>query len=587
MSKQDKKKLQFPFRRAVVLTAFSVFALSLGYRIVDLHVLRKDFLQDEGNARAVRVVDTVAHRGMILDRNGEPLAISTPVDSVWANPKKLVTVRDRWPELAKAVGMKPRKLERLLASKAKREFVYLGRRIHPDRAARIMSLQIPGVSLQREYRRFYPTGEVSGHLLGFTDIDDIGQEGIELAYQDYLQGKNGSKRVLKDLYGQVIEDIESIRVAEPGKDLYLSIDRRLQYLAYRELKAAVKKHNARSGSAVLLDVQTGEVLAIVNQPSFNPNSRKGLTGDRYRNRAVTDVFEPGSTIKPFTVAAALTTGLFTPDSPIETGPGTMKIGRNMVRDTKNYGSIDVRKVIQKSSNVGASKLALAIPAETFWEVLNKAGFGNPTLSGIPGEAAGILTLASKWRDIERATLSFGYGLSATPLQLAQAYSVFATNGKLQRVTFQRQDSESTREQDVVQVMPATVALQVRNMLELAVRPGGTGTRAQIQGYRVAGKTGTVHKLGQSGYEEDSYLSVFAGLAPASQPRLIMVVMIDEPRSGEYYGGIVAGPVFANVMAGALRLLNVPPDDLESLRPRMAATETDVLATLQTSHGEGQ
>ena len=584
MKKQTDKQLNYPVRSALVAFGFAAFAVLLAYRIVDLHVLRKDFLQDEGDARSIRVVETVAHRGMILDRNGEPLAISTPVDSVWANPQKLVTTRDRWPALAHALGMKTNQLEQILAGKANREFVYLKRQIHPDRAQQILSMHLPGVSLRREYRRYYPAGEVCGHLLGFTNIDDVGQEGVELEYQDWLQGKNGSKRVLKDLYGQTIEDIESIKVAEPGKDLYLSIDRRLQYLAYRELKAAVQKHNARSGSAVLLDVNTGEVLAIVNQPSFNPNNRRGLTGNRYRNRAVTDVFEPGSTIKPFTVAAALKSGLFTPDSMIETGPGTMKIGHNLVRDTHNHGTIDVRRVIQKSSNIGASKLALAIPPEAFWQVLNDAGFGNITDSGLPGESSGILTLPRHWREFERATLSFGYGLSTTTLQLAQAYSIFATNGKLRKVTFQRTSAADVP--PAKRIIPAKIAREVRNMLEMAVHPGGTGMRAQIQGYRVAGKTGTVHVSTQGGYEENGYDSVFAGFAPASHPRLVMVVMIKEPRDGEYYGGVVAAPVFARVMAGALRLMNIPPDDLNSLKPRMAELEKQhrLLATLDDPVG---
>jgi cell division protein FtsI (penicillin-binding protein 3) len=571
MTTPDKQPL-YRFRSHFTLGLLLLAAVLLGWRIVDLHVVRHDFLQGEGDARSLRVVAMAAHRGMITDRHGEPLAISTPVDSIWANPQELLLAREHLPELARALKTDSDKLQQTLASRRGREFVYLQRHSHPDMAQKVVSLAIPGVSLQREYRRYYPAAEVAGHLVGFTNIDDEGQEGIELAYDDWLRGQPGSKRVLKDRLGRIVENVESIRVPQPGGSLALSIDRRIQYLAYSELKAAVQKHKARSGSAVVLDIKTGEVLAMVNQPAFNPNNRRHLRGDRYRNRVVTDVFEPGSTLKPFTVAAALESGEYSPSSQIQTAPGFYKVGTNTVKDSKNYGLIDVATVLQKSSNVGASKMALALTAEQQWDVLTRVGFGEITSSGFPGESSGLLTEHRKWRDIDRATLSFGYGISTTLLQLAQAYSVFATDGYLRPLSLQRVDDVKSVTDNQQRVMNEDIAIQIRQMLERVVQPGGTATRAAVAGYRIAGKTGTVRKSGVGGYVEDRYLSLFAGLAPVSRPRLVMVVMINEPTNGDYYGGVVAAPVFSNVMAGALRLLNIAPDALpESTEQMIAAT----------------
>jgi cell division protein FtsI (penicillin-binding protein 3) len=569
MTTPDKQPL-YRFRGHFTLGLLLLAAVLLGWRIVDLHVLRHDFLQGQGDARSLRVVGMAAHRGMITDRHGEPLAISTPIDSIWANPQELLLVRERLPELARALKTDPEKLQQTLASRRGREFVYLQRHSHPDMARKVVSLAIPGVSLQREYRRYYPAAEVTGHLVGFTNIDDEGQEGIELAYDHWLRGQPGSKRVLKDRLGRIVENVESIRVPQPGGSLFLSIDRRIQYLAYSELKAAVQKHKARSGSAVVLDIKTGEVLAMVNQPAFNPNNRRNLRGDRYRNRVVTDVFEPGSTLKPFTVAAALESGDFSPASQIQTAPGFYKVGTSTVKDSKNYGLIDVATVLQKSSNVGASKMALALTAERQWDMLTRVGFGEITGSGFPGESSGLLTEHRKWRDIDRATLSFGYGISTTLLQLAQAYSIFATDGYLRPVSLQRVDDVKSVTDNQRRVMDKDTAVQVRQMLERVVQPGGTATRAAVAGYRVAGKTGTVRKSGVGGYVEDRYLSLFAGLAPVSKPRLVMVVMINEPANGDYYGGVVAAPVFSNVMAGALRLLNIAPDALPETTEQMIA-----------------
>jgi cell division protein FtsI (penicillin-binding protein 3) len=574
MTTSDKQPL-YRLRSRFALGLLLLGAGLLGWRIVDLHVVRHDFLQGQGDARSLRVVGLAAHRGMITDRHGEPLAISTPVDSIWANPQELLLARERLPELARALKTDPDKLQQTLASRRGREFVYLQRHSHPDMARDVVSLAIPGVSLQREYRRYYPAAEVTGHLVGFTNIDDEGQEGIELAYDDWLRGQPGSKRVLKDRLGRIVENVESIRTPQPGGSLALSIDRRIQYLAYSELKAAVQKHKARSGSAVVLDIKSGEVLAMVNQPAFNPNNRRNLRGDRYRNRVVTDVFEPGSTLKPFTVAAALESGEYNPGTQIQTAPGFYKVGSNTVKDHRNYGLIDVSTVLQKSSNVGASKMALTLTAEQQWEMLTRVGFGEITSSGFPGESSGLLTEYRKWRDIDRATLSFGYGISTTLLQLAQAYSVFATDGYLRPIYLQRVDDVKEVTENQQRVMDSGTAIQVRQMLERVVLPGGTATRATVPGYRVAGKTGTVRKSGVGGYVEDRYLSLFAGLAPVSKPRLVMVVMINEPSNGDYYGGVVAAPVFAKVMAGALRLLNIAPDALPEKTGQMVAAASHV------------
>lgn len=549
-------------RRRLVIGLILIAAVLMAWRLFDLHILSKDFLQGQGDARALRVVSMAAHRGMIMDRHGEPLAISTPVDSVWANPRDIHFEGKQRSRLAKLLNVSGTQLRQSLAERSKREFVYLQRHVHPELASRIMALKIPGVQLHREYRRYYPTGEVAGHLLGFTNIDDVGQEGIELAYDDWLRGHAGSKRVLKNRLGHVIADVESIKQPEPGKPLYLSIDRRLQYLAYSELQAAVKKHKARSASLVMMDVKTGEVLAMVNQPAFNPNNRKNLQGKRYRNRAVTDVFEPGSTMKPFTVAAALEAGLYEADTIIDTNPGFYKVGTNTVRDVRNYGSIDVGSVISKSSNVGASKIALSLQPEQLWQLFHKVGFGDITSSGYPGESSGLLSDFQKWRDIDRATLAFGYGLSVTPLQLAQAYTVFARKGQIQPATLLRV-ADGHEAPQVVNVMKPATAKSVLRMLETVVTVDGTGANAMVRGYRVAGKTGTARKSGVGGYLDDRYVAVFAGLAPVSNPRVVTVVMINEPGGKEYYGGQVAAPVFARVTAGALRLLNVAPDNLDS------------------------
>ena len=547
-----------------VLAMLGVAAALLMWRALDIQVLHREFLQEQGDARHLRVVNMPAHRGMIADRNGEPLAISTPVDSVWASPREFLAARKQWPRLMGLLRLDAVTLQRHLAKRVDREFIYLKRAVSPELARQVMALGIPGVSLQREYRRYYPAGEVAAHILGFTNVDDRGQEGIELAYEDWLRGAVGSKRVIKDRLGRVVENVESVSEPVPGKDLILSVDRRLQYLAYRELKAAIQGSGARAGSVVMLDVNTGEVLAMANYPSFNSNNRVKLRNDSYRNRAVTDVFEPGSTIKPFTIAAALEAGKYQPHTMIDTTPGFYKVGRHMVRDIHNYGVLDVSTVLQKSSNIGATKMALAMAPKQLWSTFSRVGFGMGTGSGFPGEMAGLLSNYTGWREIDRATLAYGYGLSVTPLQLAQAYRVLADDGQLKPISFVRTEVAPAGEQ----VIRPEIAAQVRAMMETVVNEGGTGIAADVLGYRVGGKTGTVHKSEPGGYAQSRYLALFAGLAPVSRPRLVMVVMIDEPAGGEYYGGQVAAPVFGKIMAGALRLLDIAPDDVQSLRTQL-------------------
>lgn len=551
---------EYPIRRWLVLAMFLCGMVLLSSRAVYLQLLNNNFLKEHGDARSIRVVDIPSHRGVIVDRNGEQLAMSTPVDSIWATPRKVFEDVERFPELAEAMGLTVTELHETLRDRMNRDFIYLKRHANPDLVKKVQELGIRGVATQREYKRYYPAAEVASHIVGFTNIDDQGQEGLELAYDSWLSGKTGKKRVLKDRLNRIVENIESIEPSESGKTLKLSIDRRIQYLAYRELAAAVKYHRAKGGSLVMLDVRTGEVMAMVGQPSYNPNNRKKLRSHFYRNRAVTDVFEPGSTMKPFSVVAGLEAGIYKPHTPINTSPGFLKVGDHTVRDMRNYGDIDVTKVITKSSNVGASKIVLSLEPEKYWDVLSRLGFGQQTGSAFPGESSGLLNPYNTWSDVEMATMSFGYGLSVTPLQLAHAYSVLANGGVLLPVSFLKVEGSVSGKR----VLEERITRQVRKMLETVVSTEGTGKRAAIRGYRVIGKTGTVHKSVRGGYSEDRYLSLFAGIAPASQPRFAMVVLIDEPGGGDHYGGVVAAPVFSRVMEGTFRILNIPPDDLPAI-----------------------
>jgi len=552
------------WRQWAVLGALALCGVALVARAVYLQVIDQDFLEKQGDARILRTAKLSANRGMVLDRNGEALAVSTPVDTVWADPRKLAQVPQEFPRLAKALDRDPQWLARRVTSSLDREFIYLVRHMRPQDAAKVKALGIPGVETMREYRRYYPAGEVTGHLLGFTNVDDVGQEGLELAFDQWLGGQPGQKLVMRDSLGRTIEDIERISAPRPGQDLRTSIDLRVQYLAYRELKAAVQANHARSGSVVVIDIATGEVLAMVNQPAFNPNDREQYAASRYRNRATNDFFEPGSSIKPFIVAAGMETGRYHPDTLIETGPGMMRVGIKTVKDKHNLGTIDVTTVLAKSSNVGVAKIALSLQPQQMWTALDEFGFGRVTGSGFPGESAGILTSYQHWRSIGQATMSYGYGLSVTPLQLAQAYAVLGSGGIRRPVSLRKLDAAPEGER----VLDETVARELVTMMEAVVSDIGTARRARVMGYRVAGKTGTAWKASESGgYSTNKYMAVFGGVVPASNPRLAAVVIIDEPTGGAYYGGEVAAPVFSAVMSGALRLLAIPPDDLQ----RMPAT----------------
>ncbi|HIP52947.1 MAG TPA: penicillin-binding protein 2 [Chromatiales bacterium] len=562
---------RYTLRRWVVSGVLLLALLLIVGRAVERQVLERDFLQAEGERRYLRTVEMPALRGVIFDRHGEPLALTTPVESIWVNPQALPA--DAHGPLAKGLGVSVKRLRKVLSEHQDKHFVYLKRRAKPDLVKRVRKAirqhpkKLRGVHFEREYQRFYPAGEVAAHVLGFTNIDDHGQEGLELAYDDWLTGTAGAKRVLKDGSGRVVRDVENIRGPEPGKDLVTSIDRRLQFLAYRELKAAVKKHRALAGSAVILDARSGEVLAMVNQPSYNPNGRRDSRGGRFRNRAVTDMFEPGSAVKPLIVAAALEAGLARPTTRIDTTPGLLRVGRHTVRDARDYGVLDVNEVIQKSSNVGISKIALQLAPEVMWRLLTKVGFGEETRSGFPGEAFGRLPHYERWSTFGQATLAFGYGLSVTTMQLAKAYAAIAADGVKRSVSLLKREEIPGGER----VLRRSVARDVRRMMEGVVSTEGTAPQAAIPRYRVAGKTGTAKKVTAQGYAKDKYLAIFAGMVPASAPRLVMVVMIDEPRAGQFYGGQVAAPVFARVMSGALRLLNISPDGIPQDGPRLASS----------------
>ncbi len=556
MKKNNNDKPRYQIRRMIVLSVFACIVVGLFVRALDMQVFNQAFFKQQGDARQMRVVPVSAHRGDIYDRNGEPLAISTPVDSIWINPQEVSVEASQLLELADVLDMKVEHLQNRIKKNKQREFLYVRRQVSPEIGARVKDLRMQGVYLQREYKRFYPAGEVTSHVLGFANVDDRGQEGIELAYDEWLSGVPGAKRVIRDRLGQVIDDVEGIRPVEPGRSIQLSIDRRIQYLAYRTLKSAVKEHKAIAGSAVVLDVNTGEVLAMVNQPSFNANDRSQLRPGVYRNRAVTDVFEPGSTIKPFTIAAALETGRWHEKDNVKTSPGYYKVQGNTIKDIRNFGKINLEEIILKSSNVGVSKVALSMDAEQQLGMYLGLGFGSASGSGFPGERGGNLRVG-QLSDFERATMSFGYSMSVTPLQLARAYAAIAADGVLYPTSFLKRNEPVQGEQ----VMSVTTARKVVRMMEQVVGPKGTATKAAIANYRVAGKTGTVHKFISGGYADDRYLSVFAGVAPASNPRLAMVVMLNEPGAGKYFGGQVAAPVFSRVIAGALRLLDIPPDNL--------------------------
>ena len=539
--------------RFVLFALVAAFGVLAG-RAVYLQAVNTDFLQMKGESRFSRVLEVPATRGRILDRNGEAVAISTPVKSIWAIPEDVQASPAQVKSLATLLNVDPAELQKKF-SDTTRDFVYLKRQIPPEQAERIAELGLPGIYSQREYRRYYPGGDGMAHVIGFTGVGDEGQEGIELAFQSSLAGKAGSRRVIKDRRGSIVEDLESIRAAQDGKDLTLSVDGKIQNIAFGALKSAVEFHKAKAGAIVVLDVRSGEVLALANMPSYNPNNRGKLTGAQLRNRVMTDIFEPGSTLKPFTVALAVDEGRVRPDTMIQTAPGKLTIANPTLSDAHASGLLSVAQVIQKSSNVGAAKIALGLPKEDMWDLFKRVGFGAQPALGFPGEAQGKVRDWKTWRPIEQATMSYGHGISVSLIQLARAYSIFARDGELAPLTLVRSDMPVAGRR----VISVETARALREMLEMAVQPGGTAPRARVMGYRVAGKTGTAHKLENGGYAAHKYISSFVGFAPVSDPRLVIAVMIDEPSNGQYYGGAVSAPVFSQVMQGALRSLGVPPD----------------------------
>ncbi|MFZ6843973.1 peptidoglycan D,D-transpeptidase FtsI family protein [Undibacterium sp. RuTC16W] len=538
--------------RLVLFFLFAAF-LALITRALWLQGMSTEFLQKQGASRYARTLELPATRGRITDRNGQVLASSVPVKAIWAIPDDVLEApKEKLRQLAALLDMPESELRKKLDSD--RQFVYLKRQVEADVAEKIVALGINGIETRKEYKRFYPEGEVMAHVVGFTNVEDIGQEGIELASEKNLAGKTGNRRVIKDRLGRIVEDIESIREPHDGKDLTLSIDSKVQYIAYTHLKEAVEKHKAKAGGAVVLDVKTGEVLALVNLPSYNPNDRSVLTGAQLRNRVMTDTFEPGSTMKPFTVALALETGRVTPDTPIQTAPGSMTIGTATIHDAHKQGVLTVAQVIQKSSNIGTVKMALQMPPQEMWEMFTTVGFGQQPKFGFPGAVAGRLRNFKTWRPIEQATMSYGHGVSVSLIQMARAYMIFARNGDMIPLTFQKSSDQPVGHR----VISEKTAQQLRMMMETVTEPGGTATQARIAGYRVAGKTGTAHKI-EGGKYVNKYVGDFVGFAPVSNPRVIVAVMIDEPTTGGYYGGTVAAPVFAAITANILRSMNVPPD----------------------------
>ena len=551
------RRVSYNWRRRLVLGLFLVIGIGLVGRAVQLQYAEQEFLTAQGESRQLRTVPIPASRGMLLDRHGEPLAISTPVQSVWAEPGPLLEAEDRWLELAELLNLSRPKLKRLVLDRQDRKFVYLRRQITPDQAEKVVALQIPGVGLVTEYRRYYPAGAVAAQLLGGTDIDDKGQEGLELAFDSRLRARPGARRVRQDRYGRIIDDLAQLRPPKHGEDLRLGIDLWLQYHAYQELQRTVLEHRAQSGTVVVLDVVTGEVLAMVQAPSYNPNGNRSADPGRRRNRAVTDLYEPGSVMKPFTVLAALASGAYGPDDRIDTAPGHWRIGGHRISDIRNFGELDLRGVLVKSSNVAAARIALDLSGDTLWDTLDRAGFGQPLRIGYPGEAVGILREPGQWVRTDQASLGYGYGLSATPLHIAQAYMVLGNHGVRHPISFlARPQADGER------MLPRRHCDAVLRMMEGVTGPEGTARRVRLPGYTVAAKTGTVQKMVDGTYSDRHHVAMIAGVVPARHPRLAILVLVDTPRSGQYFGGEVAGPVFREVAREALRLLNVPPDDRE-------------------------
>ncbi|GLO02018.1 penicillin-binding protein 2 [Pseudomonas sp. BN505] len=556
----------YPWRFRVVIGLLAIMVGAICWRIIDLQVVDRDFLKGQGDARSLRHIPIPAHRGLITDRNGEPLAVSTPVTTLWANPKEMQASKERWPQLAAALGQNPQQLVERLTAQASKEFIYLVRGLTPEQGQHVLDLKVPGVYGLEEFRRFYPAGDVTAHMVGFTDLDDHGREGVELAYDEWLAGVPGKRQVIKDRRGRLIKDIQVTKNAKAGKTLALSIDLRLQYLATRELRNAIAEQDAKAGSLVIMDVKTGEVLAMVNQPTYNPNNRRSMFPAAMRNRAIIDVFEPGSTVKPISMSAALQSGRWKPTDKVEVYPGSLQIGRYTIKDvSRSEGPIlDLTGILINSSNVGMSKIAFDIGGEAIYRVMSQVGLGQYTGLGFPGERVGNLPNHREWRKAETATLSYGYGLSVTALQLVHAYAALANDGKMVPLSIIKVDKAP----EAVQAIPKETAETVQGMLQQVIEAPRGVFRAQVPFYHVAGKSGTARKatVGSKGYTENAYRSLFAGFGPMSDPRYAIVVVIDEPGKGGYFGGLVSAPVFSKVMSGTLRLMNVPPDNLPPPAP---------------------
>ncbi|OPA93269.1 cell division protein [Pseudomonas fluorescens] len=573
----------YPWRFRLMLGLLALMVGAIVWRIFDLQVVDRDFLIGQGDARSLRHIQIPAHRGLITDRNGEPLAVSTPVTTLWANAKELQVAKDRWPALAAALGQDPKALAERLDAQANKEFIYLVRGLTPEQGQQVLDLKVPGVYGIEEFRRFYPAGETTAHMVGFTDIDDHGREGVELAYDEWLAGVPGKRQVIKDRRGRLIKDVQVTKNAKAGKPLALSIDLRLQYLANRELRNAIIENGAKAGSLVIMDVKTGEILAMVNQPTYNPNNRRNLQPAMMRNRAMIDVFEPGSTMKAISMSAALETGRWKPSDKVEVYPGTLQLGKYTIRDvSRTEGPVlDLTGILINSSNVGMSKVAFDIGGETIYHLAQKIGLGQPTGLDFPGERVGNLPNYRDWKKAETATLSYGYGLSVTAIQLAHAFSVLANNGRMVPLSLIHVDEAPK----ATQVIPENVAKTMQGMLQQVIEAPRGVFRAQVPAYHVAGKSGTARKtsVGTKGYAENSYRSLFAGFGPMSDPRYAIVVVIDEPSKAGYFGGLVSAPVFSKVMSGTLRLMNITPDNLP---PTQQANAVPPAAAVKANGGRG-
>ncbi|WP_178116719.1 MULTISPECIES: penicillin-binding protein 2 [unclassified Pseudomonas] len=573
----------YPWRFRLMLGLLALMVGAITWRIIDLQVVDRDFLIGQGDARSLRHIPIPAHRGLITDRNGEPLAVSTPVTTLWANAKELQVAKDRWPQLAAALGQDPKALAERLEAQANKEFIYLVRGLTPEQGQQVLDLKVPGVYGIEEFRRFYPAGETTAHMVGFTDIDDHGREGVELAYDEWLAGVPGKRQVIKDRRGRLIKDVQVTKNAKAGKPLALSIDLRLQYLANRELRNAIIENGAKAGSLVIMDVKTGEILAMVNQPTYNPNNRRNLQPAMMRNRAMIDVFEPGSTMKAISMSAALETGRWKPSDKVEVYPGTLQLGKYTIRDvSRTEGPVlDLTGILINSSNVGMSKVAFDIGGETIYHLAQKIGLGQPTGLDFPGERVGNLPNYREWKKAETATLSYGYGLSVTAIQLAHAFSVLANNGRMVPLSLIHVDEAPK----ATQVIPENVAKTMQGMLQQVIEAPRGVFRAQVPAYHVAGKSGTARKtsVGTKGYAENSYRSLFAGFGPMSDPRYAIVVVIDEPSKAGYFGGLVSAPVFSKVMSGTLRLMNITPDNLP---PTQQANAGPPAAAVKANGGRG-